>query len=455
MRINSRMRWQLRFQSAAFVLLFVLFLGLCAWLSTQFKFAVDLTANQRNSLSAESIRLMDSLEQPLSIRLFISPVNQDAELYSALFEKYSAASAQVSFEALNPDRYPQLLREFDIRYDGEALIEYDGRTEKLLQISESSVTHAMQRLLRSGERFLVFLQGHGERNPFSEANHDYSLLASQLSEKGFNIQVLQLTESMGIPDNTDVLIMASPVVELLPGELRMLEQYIETGGNLLWLADPEQAEGDLGFFAESLGVELLPGVIVDPNTQLLGLDSVDFAVVAEYPFHPVTQSVSALSLFPQARGLRIIDENSGWQTQALINSSAAGWSEMGELLGEIRFGDDPDEAAGPLSLALSLQRSVYDSDNELQEQRLVIAGDADFLSNRYLGNGANLDIGINLLNWLSEDDQLIAITPKPAPDTQLELTNPQLMAIGAVFLFILPAGLMVSGIVIWQRRRKS
>ena len=455
MNVNSRMRWQLRIQSAAFVVLFVVLLGIGAWLSTQFRFSIDLTSNQRNSLSAESLRLLDALQNPLSVRLFISPVHEDAELYATLFEKYAEASNLVSFESLNPDRHPQLLREFDIRFDGEALVQYDGRTEKLLQISESSVTHAIQRLLRSGERYLVFLEGHGERNPYSEANHDYSLLASQLTSKGFSIQTLQLTESMSVPSNTDVLVMASPLFPLLPGELQMVEAYVENGGNLLWLADPDQIGGDLDFFAESLGIELLPGLIVDPNSQLLGLDSVDFAVVADYPFHPATQNVTALSLFPQARGLRIIDDAAGWQTQSIINSSAAGWSEVGELQGEIRFGDDASEAAGPLSLILSLQRSQFDANDELQEQRLVITGDADFLSNRYLGNGANLDIGVNLFNWLSEDDELIAITPKPAPDTQLELSTNELLVIGSLFLFVLPAGLLGSGIFIWQRRRKS
>ena len=108
-----------------------------------------------------------------------------------------------------------------------------------------------------------------------------------------------------------------------------------------------------------------------------------------------------------------------------------------------------------MALALSLQRSIYDEANELQEQRIVITGDADFLANRYLGNGANLDIGVNLMNWLSEDDALIAITPKPAPDTQLELSNNELFVIGSLFLFVLPAGLLGCGLYIWQRRRKS
>ena len=85
---------------------------------------------------------------------------------------------------------------------------------------------------------------------------------------------------------------------------------------------------------------------------------------------------------------------------------------------------------------------------------MAVIGDADFLSNRYLGNGSNLDIGVNLLNWLSHDDQLIAISPRPAPDTRLELSQPQQIAIAGFFLILLPLGLLGSGLRIWLGRRK-
>ena len=81
-------------------------------------------------------------------------------------------------------------------------------------------------------------------------------------------------------------------------------------------------------------------------------------------------------------------------------------------------------------------------------------GDADFLSNRYLGNGANLEIGLNLMNWLSHDDRLIAISPRPAPDTRLELSQGQQIAIALFFLLLLPGALVASGLRIWLSRRK-
>ena len=85
---------------------------------------------------------------------------------------------------------------------------------------------------------------------------------------------------------------------------------------------------------------------------------------------------------------------------------------------------------------------------------VAVVGDAEFLANRYLGNGSNLEIGVNLVNWLSHDDGLIAISPRPAPDTRLELLPWQQLAIAIFFLILLPLSLLGSGLRIWLKRRK-
>ena len=85
---------------------------------------------------------------------------------------------------------------------------------------------------------------------------------------------------------------------------------------------------------------------------------------------------------------------------------------------------------------------------------VAIVGDADFLANTYLGNGSNLEIGVNLINWLSHDDRLISISPRPAPDTRLELSTYEQLAIAIFFLLALPLGLLASGLRIWLKRRK-
>ena len=453
MKVTSKVRLLLRFQSGVFLISFVVLMAVFAWLSQQYHWTIDLTASDRNSLSSPTVRLLDEIQQPLSIRLFVSPVNENKTVLERLFQTYADQQPLIRFESLNPDLYPDLLREYDIRFDGEVLIEFEGRHEKTQQITETAITNVIQRLMRQGERWLVFLQGHGEADPYSEANHDLALFAERLAGQGFQIESLILSQTASIPENTDVLIIANPQTELLPGEVDLIQQYIEDGGNLLWLADPKQARGEIDRLNDIFTVEFLPGIIVDPNSQLFGLDRVDFALVADYPRHPVSQGIDSLSLFPAAFAIEFFAPDSFWEEKKLLVTNAESWNETGPMQGEIYRGDNEDEINGPLTIGITLAASHQDNEGKLSEQRVSIVGDADFLSNAYLGNGANLDIGLNLLNWLSHDDSLISISPKPAPDIELELSQNQQIAMAAGFGLLLPLLLLLNAVRLWYRRR--
>ena len=453
MKLNSRARLQLRIQSGVFLLLFIALLVLLAWLSQRYPVTIDMSSNQRNSLSQETMRLLENVDAEIEVTLFITPINERKPALEKLFNRYRQLQPSIRVKILNPELHPDLLRTHDIRYDGEVLLQYRGRNEKITQISEANVSNAIQRLLRQGERWLVFLQGHGERNPYGEANHDYSLFATQLASKGYTVEDLTLSQIGSIPDNTDVLVLASPQVALLPGEIRLLQEYIDGGGNFLWLADPEQAVDGLEMLGESLASGFVPGIIADPNSQIMGLERIDFVLIGDYPRHPITNSLSSLSLFPKAQGVEFYgDEN--WQRQNFLQSGIRSWNETGDIDGDVYQGDNDDEISGPLTIGMSLARSQQDANGQLFEQRVVIVGDADFLGNSYLGNGSNLDIGINLINWLSHDDRLISINPRPAPDTRLELSTNEQLAIAVFFLLLLPLGLLISGLRIWLKRRK-
>ena len=453
MKLNSRARLQLRIQSGVFLLLFIALLVLLAWLSQRYPVTIDMSSNQRNSLSQETLRLLENVDAEIEVTLFITPINERKPALEKLFKRYRQLQPSIRVQSLNPELHPDLLRTHDIRYDGEVLLQYRGRNEKITQISEANVSNAIQRLLRQGERWLVFLQGHGERNPYGEANHDYSLFATQLASKGYTVEDLTLSQIGSIPDNTDVLVLASPQVALLPGEIRLLQEYIDGGGNFLWLADPEQAVDGLEMLGESLASGFVPGIIADPNSQIMGLERIDFVLIGDYPRHPITNSLSSLSLFPKAQGVEFYgDEN--WQRQNFLQSGIRSWNETGDIDGDVYQGDNDDEISGPLTIGMSLARSQQDANGQLFEQRVVIVGDADFLGNSYLGNGSNLDIGINLINWLSHDDRLISINPRPAPDTRLELSTNEQLAIAVFFLLLLPLGLLFSGLRIWLKRRK-
>jgi len=200
--------------------------------------------------------------------------------------------------------------------------------------------------------------------------------------------------------------------------------------------------------ANALGLAFEPGMVVDPTTQVLGISHPAFAPVSAYATHPVTQNLELVTVFPRAAGIAWIQPQ-GWQTRGILSTGLRAWSETGDLEGELQFDDDAD-VSGPLDIGIAMQRTVADD----REQRIIVVGDGDFLSNTYLGSGSNLALALNIFNWLANDETLIDIPVRSAPDLDFELSRTTAVLIRVGAMFGLPALLLGTGFFIWRRRRR-
>lgn len=452
MEITRKSRFWLRAQGIASTLLFLAVIGTLAWLSTRYEHQSDWTASGRNTLTEDSRKLLAELDEPVRITAFVRDNNPLRKSIEELVARYQRVKPDIRLEYVNPDTDPEQVRELGIGFDGELLLRYQGRSEKVQQLNEQQLSNALLRLAGQGERWILFLAGHGERDPLGTANHDLGQFGQELRRMGLQVQSLNLTQHPSIPDNARLLVIASPQVDYLPGEVRLIRDHIQHGGNLLWLAEPGERMG-LAPIAEDLGMEFLPGRIVDANTALFGIQNPDFVLIPEYLPHPVTRELRSITLFPGSLALEARSE-APWVADPLLTTLERAWTELGPLEGDIQYDADTDERPGPLDIAMAFSREDrMDADGQARQQRLVVIGDGDFLSNQYLGNGANLDLGVNLIRWLSHDDAFIAIRPRSAPDTQLQLGRSAQAVIAFGFLFVLPGLLLLSGLVIWLRRR--
>lgn len=460
MKLNRKTRNQLRVQGMGFVVLVLVIAGLLLQLSREYNHDFDWTASSRNSLNPASIKVLEKLDQPVHITSYATSGDLSEARQSVLkiIKRYQKYSDKISLEFVDPRLHPQKTRELGIRVDGEMIISMGKRSEHVQDLSESHITNVIQRLMRSTDRQILFLAGHGERNPLGKANHDLSIFADGLSNKGFRIQPLELSKTLAIPANTSVLVIASPLVDYLPGEIKLIRDYVANGGNLLWFIEPDKAHL-LQPLADDLGITVKPGMIVDLDVGLAGNDPT--LVFGQLHEHDLTRNLAGIqTLYPQVAAIEIKPAKD-WTVSPLIQSSPRSWRETSKVEGTIKY-DAGTDGAGPVLFGYAMSRTLGNTDktavahtNPAKTQRVVVIGDGDFLSNTYLGTQGNQALGESIFNWLAHDDNFIDIPPSIAPDSKLTATPTQLVILGVALILLLPLLLIGSGLFIWLRRRKK
>lgn len=459
MEITKKNRRNLKLQNITFIILFVTAMTLLAWLTQKYKFESDWTATQRNTLSNASIELLTKINDNISITAFAreADVSQQRTLIKALISKYQKYTDKIELAFINPEIDPTTTRKLGIRAEGEMIISLGGRTEHLVSIKEEDLTNALQRLIRSGSHKIRYITGHGERIPTGKANHDYQLFTTNLQNKGIEISLLNLAETHAVPTETNTLVIASPRVNYLEGEVKLIQNFIDNGGNLLWLQEPGNLF-NLEPLAQQLNIKFIKGVIVDPTTQMLGIPATS-ALAESYAPHAITENFKLGTVFPHSGGLTLLDDkNTTWQSKPLIKTTENSWLEAGKLQGEVEYNPKTD-TLGPITISLVLERLLESNSGKKPEtninQRIVVIADSDFLSNQYLGNLGNKDMGLRVFNWLNNDDNLISIPATTAPDIKLQLDGTVWAAIGLFFLIGIPLIFIASGVIIWRKRKNK
>ncbi len=423
-------------------------LGL-GYLTMHYHIQRDVTYNASNSLEPTSVEVLRQLSGPVLVTVYAT--EHDARLgdlrkiirdFLSLYQRYKP---DIQLVFVDPEKDAEKARASQIRFNGEMVFEYAGRSEHLTKINEQIVTSTLLRLAHTGDQTIMYLDGHGERKLDGIANFDLgTVFGAKLKQNGFKLGSLNLALAQEVPSNASVLVITQPQVDLMRGEVDKLLRYVDRGGNLLWLVDSEPLHG-LERLGEKLDLLLPPGTVIDPAAIEMNAPAT-WSLGVTYPPHAITHNFNLTTAFPSARPL-LWNENQDWQHHVLVEAAVRGWVSRNPPKDKPRF-DKQHDTPGPVVIALALQRNING-----REQRVVVVGNGAFLSNSFAGNGGNVDLGVNMINWLTGEENLITLQPRAAKDSELVLSKLQLDAISFGFLLGLPLLLAGVGIYVWRKRR--
>lgn len=422
------------------------------YLTTRHHVSSDWSSQEDASVSDSSQAILKQLDDTLSITSYARPGDEQRRHIRAFISRYQRVKPDIDLHFVNPENDPAATRRAGITVNGELLIRYHGRQQYVRKIDEQHVTDALATLARDDTRIAAFVTGDGERLPARGSPGDLSRFSKQLQQRGVRTVPLNFSDVASVPQGARLVVLASPTQRLSDTAVTALLDYVHSGGNLLWLSEPDTSDLGLKPLAQALNVRRLPGTLVSDSDSAGRAARAQRLSVNRYPDHRITDDFRLTTYFPQVAAWAQTARGE-WKLNPILRTNADSRTvrHPDRNARPADSGADSGSARGPLNFGLVMTRlSVNPSHNE---QRVAVIGDGDFLSNAWLGKGGNRELGSRLFNWLLGDDALIDVPP-PQAAPQLDMTQAALNTLVGVFLLAVPLILIVAGLLLaWRRRR--
>ena len=482
--------WFKRINRILQILLSVTFVAGLNYFATRHFARFDLTHHHIYSLSPETLAYISQIEEPVKIIVTIPPDSEEPDLnllfkyVSNLLKEYVYAGRngnEKKIEVQFVDIYKEIKkadaisRAYGIEQPYEILVVSGNRKRSLLPtdilelrdgrpeafLGEQAFTSAIIEVSDTRRESIYFLVGHGEmRIDAVDPRRGLSQLVQELRNRNFDLNLLDLTQVESVPEETDLVILASPQGPLFPHEVEKLRNYLsDRAGRLIALIDPWRKHGleDLFFEWGILSDDML---IVDdgPDYQEASGD----LLIRQLAEHPITDLLLE-NRIPIVVGLsRPVRRDLGTPlderltTVPLIGSSPSSWAETNYKevrdVSDLKFSPNVD-LKGPVPIAAVSERKVSSPFLSIAGGKLIVFGTSDLISNQRISAFGNYMLFLNSINWCLDRDTMLAIPPRPIEKYQIVLSRKELNELGLILLS-LPGAVALFGLTVyWFRRR--
>jgi ABC-type uncharacterized transport system len=429
---------------------------------------LDLTREKAFTPSAEARDLVRALQEPVDVAYFYQKQNPGARALTTMLRQLERQNANFRVQLIDADQNPALASSLGVRTYNSAVLRAGGRRIEVVTTDDREIALGLLRLMRRRELVVCFASGHGEydidnfefHTHFEGAqghNHDASGLAVvQMEQHGIG-RLRRALEKLGlvarkvsfatgqpIPDDCAVLVEANPRTPYSPKESELLRRYLERGGSAMVLVEPDYVLDDsVAAVLARAGVKIGDGVIVDPRDHYFTDEQM--IAVSRYGAHPVTRGLT-LSFYPGARPLETVAAPDVRVVPLAVSSTES-------YIISDRLGKRKDPETGPPAariVALASEGRIAEAANPF---RLIVAGDADFVSNSFFPYLGNSDVVLAGIAWLTREERAPTMKPPVEVLPTVTLTGTQMRGIFIVTVLLMPGLVAFAGVAMWWRRR--
>lgn len=346
------------------------------------------------------------------------------------------------------------------------IIDYGGKKTPLRMFDdisqypgETEISSALKRL-QEEPAVVGVLTGNGERSTEKIVDDAYKIITKGLNvrgsliNEGFDVIDVPIGNAGEIPANLDVLILADPKNAYTKTQVQKIKRYIDAGGNILIAGEPGR-QSVLNPIIKKLGVSFAPGTLLQESKNYeLNLIQTSFTSnAATYGFSFYDKAIVTLS----GAAKLTYSENVGYKVAPiLVTNKATTWNKLGEYdlsTNKITFNAATDEKiAAPVAFALTKKLSH-------KEQKIIILGDADFMSNGELNrnniNTVNASFALRMFKWFSNGEYPVNINRPTSIDKTILVSRTGIQWLKASILGVIPVLIGVFGAALLIKRKEQ
>ncbi len=444
--------------AAVYIIVVVAVLVMANFLANRYSKSYDSTANKRFSLSDQTEKVVRNLKQDVRINYFDKPegFNRGRDLLG----RYESLSPKLKVDYIDLDKRSQLAASLGVRSAGTAIVEVGNKHEEAKMLTEEEVTSALIRGLKTSDKSVCFTTGAGENGVNESDPESAAEFKAGVERSNYKTQVLNLVSKAEIPKECTVVIVGGPRADMLAPSVNALKAYVEGGGRALFMLDPplkigkEQIADNEALVAmlAGWGVTLEKDMVLDTSGmgQLFQLGP-EAPLATTYETHPIVKEMRQIaSVFPLPRSI-LVKSTDKVNPEKLFDTSEQSFGITNLSSADVRI-DEKRDKKGPFALGAA---GTYKNGQPNNEGRFVVVGSSRWLTRGLFRSRAvgNHDLALNMLNWLSSDEDLISIRPKDPEDRRISLTGRQINMVLLFSVFLLPLLIVIAGVSVWWRRR--
>lgn len=428
-------------------------LGVVNYLAVRNYQEFDLTSERRNSLTDQSIKVMEMIKEPLTFTVYAK--REEWQPMLNLLQLYEAKHKHIKVSAIDTDVRPDLVKQKSITQNGTVILEYKGKETSFLLEDELSVTNGLLKGLREDQIVIYNVTGHQELSCSTETTEGISELCKKLVSLNYEVRSLDLSTLSEVPKDATALMILGPINGFLTQEAKLLEAYLKRGGSIFMaLAPAFKAEiyDNIKALTIPYGLKLGNDIVLDRLSTVQGAEATVPILVKYDEVHPITEGFTQRTVFPLSSSVNLVPGNDSAQLLAFTSPFPGSWAETdlaGVTSGKAVF-DEKKDAKGPIALFGAGERV---GENAPRDSRLILSGSSSFLVNAYQGQSGNTTLFLNAISWMVNDEGIISLNRPGIEEEPVILSAQHIQMIFIISILLVPIIFFGAGIFIYRRRR--